>query len=272
MLGRSHTCIGAALDEHGLVPSSVHALAREHRPQLLYTIPFCHNPTGTCAPDERLGELYRVAAEHGVPVLEDDWLGDLREANDPVPLAARDDRGLVITMGTVSKVLAPGLRLGWLVVPREVFPDLVSLKGDSDLASNLPAQAALALAMATGAFEKHTTRMRQELEKRRRLVSRALQQLPGGAKPLGEFRGMTAWIELPAGVDPALVVEMARRKGVAVNAGQPFLPDVAPSRAPGVRVTFAAAPAEHLDVGIARFGRALEATLHHAPLTVPPLV
>ena len=274
VLGRVHQMVGAPIDAGGIDPDAVDHVARRRGASLIYTIPFCHNPTGVTLTCERSALLLEAARRHRVPVLEDDWLGELRCSGDPPPLKARDDHDQVLYLGTISKVLVPGLRIGWLVAPRQAFDALVALKRDTDLASNLPGQAALAQLFDSGFIDRHVQDLGVALERRRHIVLDAIERyFPAEARPLDPGRGMVLWIQLPQGVDDRSLVQAAQRAGVEIAPGASFFPGAADR--PGFRISYARAAMRDLAPAIRLLGRALEGVLaaaSHPTAAAPPLV
>ena len=121
-------------DENGLIPEALPELIERERPKFLYTIPSFQNPTGVTLTAERRRKLYEIAARYGLIVLEDDPYGALRYAGEPIPpIKSLDTEGLVIYQSTVSKTIAPGLRIGWVVAPEEIRRKLTIVKQAADL-------------------------------------------------------------------------------------------------------------------------------------------
>lgn len=258
--------VGVPLDDTGsggLDPVRLERALATTRPRLLYVIPDRSNPTGlsmSAAGRERLMAAVRKAR---VPVLEDDWLAELRGADEPAPLKAIDRDDQVVYLGTYSKVLAPGLRLGWLLVPKALFEPLIALKKTCDLATNLPAQAVLHELMSSGFLDEHVRDLRRKLEQRRAIVDAAIDaHFPADARPLRPHSGMVCWIELPRGADVARIVDEARRAGVEIGPGAPFDPAGAP--VPAFRLSYATANERDLEPALARLGRVLHESLHHS--------
>jgi 2-aminoadipate transaminase len=205
-------------------------------------------------------------------VLEDDWLGELREEAEPRPLKARADTDHVLYLGTVSKVLFPGLRIGWLVAPKDVLEVIVQLKRSSDLATNTPGQVLLEELLRTGAVDAHVTRVRAAFDRRRSIVQQAIEEhFPPEARPRAPFRGMVLWIDLPERADVRAIVAEARRAGVEIPDGRAFEPDG--RRIPGFRISYATADEKDLAPAIETLGHVLRETLaRQSAFAGPPLV
>ncbi|MCS7069836.1 MAG: PLP-dependent aminotransferase family protein, partial [Meiothermus sp.] len=153
------------VDEHGMdvaaLADVVRSLAAEgRRPKFIYTIPTFHNPTGVTLSLDRRRQLVELAAEYGVPVVEDDAYLDLRFAGEPLPsLAALDQAGWVIRVGTYSKILAPGLRIGWVHARREVIDRLLMVKAEGTTGPFITR--VVARFSAAGRLEQHIATLRR---------------------------------------------------------------------------------------------------------------
>lgn len=264
--------VGVPLTADGLDRERLERALATARPRLLYVIPDRNNPTGLSMSAAGREQLMGAARAARVPVLEDDWLAELRAPDEPPPLKALDRDDLVIYLGTFSKVLAPGLRLGWLFVPRDLFEPLIALKRSCDLATNLPAQAVLHELLESGFLDRHVRELRRTLERRRRIVDAAIDSgFPPEARPRRPHSGMVCWIDLPRDADVARIVEQARRSGVEIGPGAPFDPAGAP--VPAFRLCYATAEESALKPALARLGRVLHETLHGGGGgSAPPLV
>ncbi|MBL8840207.1 MAG: PLP-dependent aminotransferase family protein [Planctomycetes bacterium] len=241
------------------------------QPRFAYVIPDRANPTGLSLPaGAREALLERLQAAR-VPVVEDDWLAELRRDDEPPPLKARDRDDQVLYLGTFSKVLAPGLRLGWLLVPKPLFEPLLALKKISDLATNFPAQAVLHELLQSGFIDSHARDLRVQFERRRDAVDAAIDRhFPAAVRPLRPHSGMVCWIELPAGSDVARLVEEARREGIDIAPGAPF--DAIGRAPPAFRLSYSAASEAELEPAIARLGALLHRQLLGGSHAAPPLV
>jgi DNA-binding transcriptional MocR family regulator len=136
---RSATLAGVAQDDEGIVPASLAQVAARTKPKLLYTIPNFQNPSGRLMTQQRRAEVLRIAAEHDFLVIEDDPYGELvyvREA-DTLAMKSRDHDDRVIYLGSFSKILAPGLRCGWIVAGKELLAKLEIAKQAADLCSGM---------------------------------------------------------------------------------------------------------------------------------------
>jgi DNA-binding transcriptional MocR family regulator len=249
--------VPVACDEDGLDPDALAPLVAEHRPKLLYTIPTFQNPTGRTLPVERRAAVARAAASLGLWVLEDDPYRELRFEGEPLaPVASypgAEDR--VIASSSLSKVLAPGLRVGWLRAPASVRRALVVAKQAADLHTSTIDQAAAAIALSGGWLDAHLVRARAAYgERRDALVDGLGAALPPGSawnRPAG---GMFVWARLPEGHDAAALLRRAIEHDVAFVPGAPFY--AGPPDPATLRLSFTAHPVAEIHDGLARLAGA----------------
>ncbi len=252
-----------ASDERGMDVGDLERVLAGRRPKLIYTVPEFQNPCGTTLGTERRGRLLDLAREHGVPVLEDHAYGELRfRGAAPPPLAALDDSGLVVHLGTFSKTLAPGLRVGWLVAPRAVVRRLAVAKQAVDLHTSTLAQRALARLLETFDYDGHLVRLRATYGERCAAMLTALDRFPAGTRFTRPEGGLFIWVELPGGIDGEALLEDALREKVAFVPGAPFY--AAAPRADRIRLNFSNRPAEGISEGMRRLERAIVARLARA--------
>ncbi|HET6162272.1 MAG TPA: PLP-dependent aminotransferase family protein [Planctomycetota bacterium] len=264
--------VGLPYDTEGFEPAPLDRALGGGGARLIYAIPDRHNPTGLTLSEAGRERLMAAARLHGAAILEDDWLAELSDPSEPAPLKARDTTDQVIYLGTFSKVLAPGLRIGWLLVPKVLFEPLLALKKTCDNGTNLPAQAVVHELLASGSLDEHVKGLRKQFESRRARVDAAIDaHFPKEARPRRPHSGMVTWIDLPRGSDVNRIVAEASRAGVEITAGAPF--DPAGGALDGFRLSYATAAESDLEPALARLGRVLKSVLHGAgAATAPPLV
>ncbi|HYD83907.1 MAG TPA: PLP-dependent aminotransferase family protein, partial [Opitutus sp.] len=154
-------------DDNGLIPDTIPELIRQHRPKFLYTIPNFQNPTGVTLAADRRQKLARIAADHSLTILEDDPYGQLRyRGADIPPVKHWDEAGRVLYASTFSKVIAPGLRTGWVVAPPEIFSKLLMLKQASDLHTSSLDQRIAYSFLTTSDVGAHLDRIRKSYGER----------------------------------------------------------------------------------------------------------
>ena len=244
-------------DEEGLDPRSLAELVRRERPKLLYTIPTFQNPTGRTLPLARRRAVAEIAERHGVWIVEDDPYSQLRYRGTPVPPIALQPgaEGRTIMLSTLSKIVAPGLRLGWLRAPGPLLRQLVIAKQAADLHTSTIDQAATARYLATADLDAHIAGLRRVYAPRRDAMIEALAAtLPAGASWSDPDGGMFVWARLP-GIDTTVLLRAAIDNGVAFVPGAPFFA-TSPDRAT-LRLSFVTHAPETIVEGIARLAKAV---------------
>ncbi|MGY4489905.1 aminotransferase-like domain-containing protein [Pseudomonas sp. TE3610] len=227
--------------------------------RLLYCVPTFANPTGACLPLQRRTALLKLAAEHDFLIIEDDPYGALRFAGEAVPsllaLSAQVDgaAGRVIHLSSLSKVVAPGLRIGWLIAPAAIRQRCVIAKQTVDLCTAPWAQQIAALYLADGALERALPGLAQGYgEKCARMLAglEGLKHVLEVSPPQG---GMFIWGRCRAGVDATQLLQRAIEQRVMFVPGAAFFADN--PDASSLRFSFAAPSLEQIDEGLVRLGR-----------------
>ncbi len=195
---------------------------RSQRVKAVLVMTTCHNPLGTVMSDEAKKDLVALTARHGIPIVEDGAYSDLAfDERSRRPAKAFDQKGLVVFCGSFSKVLAPGLRLGWIEAGR--FRDRIkAYKGvTSGMTSALP-QLAVAELLATRYYDRHIKRLRLQVAEQTRLYAQVLRDvLPAGTRMTSPAGGNLLWVQLP-GVDATAVYRRLLEQGVGVFPGEIF--------------------------------------------------
>jgi GntR family transcriptional regulator/MocR family aminotransferase len=219
-----------------------------------YTIPTFHNPMGITTSSSARRQLLDVAARCGVPVIEDGFEMDLRCSGREVPpLAALDQRGLVVHLSSFSKSLFPGVRVGSITAHGRILEGLLALKHSTDLSDAMTLQAALEDFIRSGEYDRHLGRMRRMLRSRTAAILSALEQeMPAGTTWTEPAGGYQVWVELGFDVDTRDLLADAARGGVLFAPGSQFFTDRGPSR--GLRLTMAQADEEQIRRGVAILG------------------
>ncbi len=250
--------LSVPMDEEGMRMDILERVLARHRPRLIYTLPTFQNPSGRVMSPERRQALLSLAQRYQVPIVEDDPYSDLYfDAPPPPPVKALDRYGHVIYLSTFSKILFPGLRVGWLVAPRPVVDRLVAIKQHTDLHTNTLAQWALVEFIRQGWLHEHLATLRQAYPRKCQTMRAALQeQIRWGMRWNRPAGGMNLWCHLEAGLrSQDLLTEAAKRK-VAFVVGEAFHADGAGHDA--LRLNFSYQSETQIQTGIRRLGEALE--------------
>ncbi|UJR85361.1 PLP-dependent aminotransferase family protein [Sandaracinus amylolyticus] len=230
------------------------------RAKALYLMPNSCNPTGECISGPRREALIAWARETGTAVIEDDFVADLELDGAAPPPAMRALDGDVIYLSTFSKKLIPALRIGFLLCPPSLAPQLVALKHATDLGTSGLLQHALAEFLERGYLAAHLNRIRGQYRERRDALCVALKKyLPPSVRFRAPTRGTTMWIELPDDLDSEAVFEEARRRGVLVSPGTLYRVDRAVGGPSGLRLVFGGESPARLVEGAKRLGAAMDA-------------
>ena len=232
---------------------------RERRVKLVYVVPDFHNPNGTTLSLARRLALLELARRHDFAIVEDSAYSELRFRGEHLPsLAALDEAAVVFHLGTFSKTLAPGLRIGWIRSPhREAMRALVSAKQAADLHNATLAQRAVATLLETFDFDGHLGRVRDAYRKRCEAMVATLAEFPSVIRWTRPDGGMFVWVELAAGIVADDLVDRAAESLIAFVPGSSFLTDHAPS--PYLRLSFSNHQADLIAEGTRRFGHLVTA-------------
>ena len=258
--------IGAPIDAHGVDVEALEALVVKHKPKLIYLVPTFGNPSGAMLSLERRLKILELAVRHQVLVVEDDPYGDLYFGEPPPPslLALSErvpgSREWLAHCGSLSKVLSPGLRVGWLIAPPELLSRATMCKQFSDAHTSTFAQATAAQYLKSGRMPATLDKVRQVYARRAQAMGAALQRELGAAvrftQPQG---GLFFWAYLTgaggAPSDGQVLAKLAIDKGVAFVPGAPFYADQPDTSS--LRLSFATADEAKIDEGMGRLGQAV---------------
>lgn len=213
--------MGIPLDKDGIQTESIGRLKRQYNAALLYSIPSFHNPTGTVMSKSKRIHLLKQSQEEALPIIEDDVYGDLWfDIEPPSPLKSIDTQGNVIYIGSVSKTLSPGLRVGWVVGPEPVIDRLADIKMQTDYGSSSVSQYLVEKWLRSGMYQLFIEQVRIELKKRRDFVLKLLtihfEHIASWKVPDG---GFYIWIELIDEISMKRLFDMALKEGILLNPG-----------------------------------------------------
>jgi GntR family transcriptional regulator/MocR family aminotransferase len=251
------------VDDDGIVVEDMEPVLARERPKLIYVMPTFQNPTGACMSPARREALVKLAVRYETPLVEDDFDGELYyDAPPPPAVKARPGAADVIYIGTPSKMLFPGLRIGWVAAPVPVIRHLSRMKQVSDLSGSQLLQAALARFARSGGLETHTERVRAAYWERVEVLLRALKQhMPRGVSWTRPRGGLSLLVALPEGADTGELLEAAADAGVVFTPGRLFFLE---DGARYLRLSFGTVPTDDVDEGVRRLARVVKQALGRA--------
>jgi 2-aminoadipate transaminase len=235
-------------------------LAGGVRPAFIYSITDGHNPLGISMSFANRIRLVELAREYCVPIIEDDPYGFLSYDNRSLPpLRALEDRW-VFYVGSFSKLLAPALRVGWVVVPEELVPRLSIVKEASDIDTSTLAQRSVSAYLDRGCLTDHLNRLRLAYSARRSAMQRALKQyFPPDARWVTPSSGVFIWVRLSKEVDTRELLELAiATERVAFIPGSHFCVNGTAKASDCMRLNFSHCSVDLIEEGIARLARVLK--------------
>jgi DNA-binding transcriptional MocR family regulator len=261
---RGSRVVGVPIDANGIDPAALERTLLQHSPKLLYVVPTFHNPTATVTSAARRREIVALAARYGVPVVEDEYLREVRFGSPiPPPLAAFDTHGAVIHVGSFSKSLSPAFRLGYVVARGPLRDRLVSLKRVTDICCSPVLQRAATHFLESGSIYAHWKRVSRAYRKRQAAMIAAVQRhFPRGCTWTAAQGGVILWVRVPEAVSVSRLLDDALREGVSFAPGAIFFPE--PADQPFIRLNYASHTEEEIERGVGILGRLMERQLAHA--------
>ncbi|MEY3520557.1 MAG: 2-aminoadipate transaminase [Pseudomonadota bacterium] len=255
--------VGVNSDDHGVDAADLRAKVGvgADKARFVYLLPNFQNPTGRTMTEERRAAVGQVAIETGLPIIEDNPYGDLWFDAPPAPsLSSRHPEGSVY-LGSFSKILAPGLRLGYLVAPTSLYPKLLQAKQAADLHTPSFNQRVVAEVLKDGFIERHVPTIRALYKQQCEAMLAALDREMAGLgltwnRPVG---GMFLWVQLPKGLKAIPLLAKAVEKGVAFVPGSAFYAEGADEST--LRLSFVTATVDQINTGMAALAAAIRESL-----------
>lgn len=258
-------------DDDGMVTDDIEAALRTG-PKFIYVLPNFQNPTGVTIPQERRVRLIELADHYGVPIVEDDPYGQLRYEGEHIPnIEVLDSQmhhngccytGNVIYLSTFSKLLAPGIRLAWVIAPPEVIRKLVMAKQGADLHTATFNQIVAYEVSRGGFLDTHVHKINAIYRERRNVMLETLSEhMPEGVRWTHPKGGLFLWVTLPQGMNSTELFRVAIAQKVAFVPGDSFFPYGGGDNT--MRLNFSNAKPERINEGIARLARAVKDMMVH---------
>ncbi|QTN95750.1 PLP-dependent aminotransferase family protein [Bacillus sp. LJBV19] len=243
---------GVPMDNDGLLPEHIHMARGERERAILYTNPCFHNPTGILMSKKRREEILAASENAQLPIIEDDiyrelWIDEI----PPEPIKTIDKNGHVLYIGSLSKTLSPGLRIGWIVGPEPVIERLSDIKMQTDYGSSSLSQRVAAEWFTSGEYQQHLEQVRSQLKVRRQLVMSLLEtNLKNVATWNMPKGGFFVWVKILPSLSMKLLYTKALTKGILLNLGSIY----AQEKGNYIRLSYAYASLEDLQKGIYELG------------------
>ena len=258
---RGARVIGIPLEADGLSVERLEAAVKQQVPAFLYMIPDFQNPAGTTTSLEKRRAVVALAKHYGFWVIEDVPYRRLRYHGESVPLLRELDSARIITMSSFSKLLSPGLRVGYMVAPAALIEAVAKLAEDTYLSPALPTQAVVAEYIRRGWLEPNIENLKRLYTPRWEAMIAATRRYLAGVEASAPDGGFFVSVTLPKGANTAGLVARAQEIGLVLTAGQPFFADPDEGQAPDgerfVRLPFCAVTPAQIDEGVRRLASLL---------------
>ena len=249
-------------DDGGLIPEELDKiLSTTERCKFIYVIPDFQNPTGRTWSMERRIKFMEVVNKHNLPVLEDNPYGELRFEGEILPsLKSMDTKGLVMFLGTFSKIFCPGLRLGWVAAVPDVVSEFVKIKQSADLHTSNFDQGLADAYIENYDLDAHVEQIKALYKHRRDVIIESMEKMmPEGVKWTHPEGGLFLWLTFPQGVSAAQVFMKCIEKNVAGVTGDASFPNGKTDR--NMRINYSNMPDEKIAEGIRRMSEAIKESM-----------
>lgn len=257
--------VGVEMDDDGMKMTALETALQAHpNTKFIYTIPSFQNPTGRTMSVARRQKVIELAEKYDVIILEDDPYGAIRFAGTAVaPIKHFDQSGRVIYMSTFSKILAPGMRLGWIVADTALIKKFTLMKQSADVHSDNLTQHIVARFMAEYDIDAHIQKIQSVYGQRERVMVAAMaEHFPASVHYSRPEGGLFIWVEIPGNIDTQALFETCIAHNVAFVPGDPFYPNAA---TPGTfRLNYSTMAEDQIKIGIERLGTAIKETMANA--------
>lgn len=240
---------GLPMDNQGILADTLVNYTNK-KGSLLYTVPTFHNPTGTLMTAKRRKELINLCQKNQIPIIEDDAYSELWfDCPPPLPLKSIDKSGLVLYIGSTSKILGAGFRVGWVIGPEPVIERLADIKMQTDYGTNTLAQWITAESLSTGFYGKHLDELRKSLKERRdrtlEILKKYFSDLATWQAPAG---GYYIWLRLNAPIQMKHLFDRCLNENVLINPGSLYYPGINNH----IRISYSYATLAEIEEGLYR--------------------
>ena len=245
------------MDEEGMETWDLDRILSRNRVKFIYALPNFQNPTGRTMSLSRRKELLAAATRHRVPIVEDDPYGELRYDGEHLPsLKSLDQANLVISLGSFSKILAPGIRMAWMVLPSKLYDMVLFAKQPTDLAVSTVVQMAVYELCRDGFLEGHIEKICSVYRERRDVMAEAIEKyFPESVHWTRAQGGLFIWAELPSWMNARELLVASVLKKVAFVPGRSFFVDGSGKHT--MRLNFSNVTPDKLELGVQRLGEVI---------------
>lgn len=248
------------MDEEGMIIGQVKEKIEKYHPKFIYTVSNFQNPTGITMSLERRHQLIELAKKYNIPILDDNPYGDIRFSGEPLPTLKSIGVNEVIALRTFSKILAPGLRIGWMNGPKDIMHHFEKVKQCTDLHTNTLCQYLIYEYVNAGKLEPHIELLKKDYKAKRDTMLKALKEtFPSGIKWTEPDGGLFLWVELPTHMSAKDLLPKAVEKKVAYVYGSPFHPNGGGDNT--LRLNYSNATHEGIVEGITRLADLFKANM-----------
>ncbi len=248
------------MDDDGMIVDQVAEKIEKYQPKLIYTVSNFQNPTGVTMSEERRRQLVDLAAGYDIPVIDDNPYGDIRFSGEPMPTLKSLGGDAVIELRTISKIIAPGFRIGWMNGPTRAITQFEKVKQCADLHTSNFTQYVIYEYIRQGFLEPHIEKIKADsLAKRAAMIRTMDETFPPGIKWTRPDGGLFLWVELPAHMSGKELLPKAVEMKVAYVYGEPFFPNGGGENT--LRLNFSNATHEEIVEGITRLAKLFKENL-----------
>jgi 2-aminoadipate transaminase len=247
-----------AMDREGMMVDEVEAAIKKFRPKLIYTVSTFQNPTGVTMSDERKRALVELGIKYNIPIIDDNPYGQIRFAGKHIPTMKDIGGDAVISLGTFSKLIAPGLRIGWMNASTKIIAVFEKVKQGTDLHSNTFTQYIIYQYIKSGKLDSHIQEIIKNYGAKRQLMLKEMDKhFPEGITWTRPEGGLFLWVELPKSMSASKLLDEAVKEKVTYVYGRPFFPDGSGDNT--FRLNFSNASHEQISLAIQKLAKVFKA-------------
>lgn len=246
-------------DNNGMIMEELeNILSTTENIKMIYVIPDFQNPTGRTWPLERRKKFMEIINKYEIPVIEDNPYGELRFKGEGLPsLKSMDKKGLVIFLGTFSKIFCPGYRIGWTCASQKILSKFIFIKQGADLQASTISQREVSKFIDLYDLDKHVEKIKEVYERRRDLMLETMKsEFPEGIEYTHPEGGLFTWVELPSHLDSRVIMQDCLKNNVAYVPGGSFFPNGGKENC--FRLNYSNMPDDRIVEGIKRLGEVLK--------------